>query len=655
MTSIDSTVHAPHATPASVPGPALPVQPRAGTLRPLDLHAVSLHPEGYWGTWQRLNTERMIEHCRYWMERVGWIGNLEAAAAGTLPQARRGREFTDSDVYKLIEAMSWEHGRTGDPDLDAQIRELIAIVGRAQEPDGYINTRFGRPGQAPRYSDLEWGHELYCYGHLLQAAVARCRTSGEDELLAIATRVADHVCDTFGPDGIDSVCGHPEIEVALAEFARLTGQRRYLDQAALFVERRGHGRLAEIEFGREYYQDDIPVRDATVLRGHAVRALYLAAAAVDVAVETDDADLLAAIELQWENTVARRTYLTGGMGSHHQDESFGTDFELPGERAYCETCAGVGSVMLSWRLLLATGRARYADLIERTLHNVIATSPGRDGRSFFYANTLHQRTPGSPVDPAKQSRRAASSQRSAWYEVSCCPTNVARTFATLGCYLATTTDDAVQVHLYTAGSIRADLAAGPVELEVGTDYPYDGAVRIRVVTAPEGDWRLSLRVPAWAEGATLTDDAGTRIAAAAGGYVTLPRALGAGEGVTLELPTEPRFSYPDPRIDDVRGAVAIEAGPLVYCAESFDLGSDESIDDLLVDTSVPARRKGRDGVVVHGRRESPIEHAWPYGPTAAPAPRTDQDIRLVPYSEWGERASGTMRVWIRRADAPAAG
>ncbi len=628
---------------------AAPATPGAGALHPVSLAAVTINKSSYWGQWQQLNADRIIEHCRHWMERTGWIGNFDAAARNALPQERRGREFTDSDVFKLLEAMSWEQGRTGDPRLDEQIRELTTIIGKAQEPDGYISTQFGRAGQAPRYSDLEWGHELYAYGHLLQAAVARVRTSGPDELLAIATRVADHVCEAFGPSGIDSVCGHPEIEVALVEFSRLTGERRYLDQAKLFLDRRGHGRLKEIEFGAEYFQDDLPVAKATVLRGHAVRALYLAAAAVDIAVETGDERLLSAIETQWENTVATRTYLTGGMGSHHQDEAFGEDFELPSDRAYCETCAGVGSAMLSWRLLLATGRPRYADLIERTLHNVVATSPGRDGRSFFYANTLHQRVPGVTPDPESQSRRASASQRSAWFEVSCCPTNVARTFATLGCYVATTTAEAVQLHLYTAGTVRAALAGGEVELEVRTDYPYDGDIRIEVVAAP-ADWRLSLRIPAWAGGANVSLSDETIVAAQAGTACEIPRSLRAGESVTLHLPVTPRFTRPDPRIDAIRDSVAVEAGPLVYCLESFDLQSGDSVDDVLIDPSLPARRDGREGILVDGWRELAQSLDWPYGLTDAPREREPLSVRLVPYSEWGERAPGTMRVWLRRAD-----
>jgi DUF1680 family protein len=295
---------------------SLPVAPRAGRLRPLGLDEVRI-AGGFWGDRQRINASATLDHCLSWVDRMGWLANFQRAADDQLPEARRGREFSDSEVYKLAEAMAWESAR-GDrsaPTLD----ELVTVIGRAQDPDGYLNTAFGRAGQPARYSDLEWGHELYCHGHLIQAGVAQARVGG-GPLLEIATRAADHVCETFGPGGNDGICGHPCIEMALVELARITGQERYLDQAARFVSRRGHGRLADIEFGRAYYQDDIPVREASILRGHAVRALYLASGAVDVAVETGDDALLEAVVSQWDAAVARRTYLTGGMGARHAGE-----------------------------------------------------------------------------------------------------------------------------------------------------------------------------------------------------------------------------------------------------------------------------------------------------------------------------------------------
>jgi DUF1680 family protein len=628
--------------------PVLPVAPTRGRLRPLGLDEVRI-TGGFWARRRHINATATLGHCHEWMERVGWIGNFRAAVEGRVPRDRRGREFADSDVYKLLEAMAWEGGLHSGAALD----ELTERVAPAQEPDGYLNTAFGRPGQRPRYSDLEWGHELYCYGHLIQAGVAQTRARGEGELTKIARRAADHVCATFGPGGIERVCGHPEIETALVELARLTGEQRYLDQAALFVDRRGHGTLADIEFGRAYYQDDLPVREAGVLRGHAVRALYLAAGAVDVAVESGDDALLAAVVRQWEATVARRTYLTGGMGSHHRDESFGDDFVLPPDRAYSETCAGVASVMLSWRLLLATGEPRFADLAERTLFNVVATSPSEDGRAFFYANTLQRRRRGTEPPPDAESPRAESSLRAPWFAVSCCPTNVARTLALLPAYLATADDHGIQLHQYADAEITTTLRGGHgVALRVRTDYPSGGSVTVRIARTPDHPWTLSLRVPAWTEGATawLVDPDGGRRAVAPG-TATVTRHFRPGDEIRLELPMAPRWTVPDPRIDAVRGTVAVQRGPLVYCAESADLPGGHEVDAIRVDPSAEPQDGPGDTVVTPGAldvRCEPRDAAWPYrsfGQAAAPA-ADPTEIVLVPYHSWANRGPSTMRVWL---------
>jgi DUF1680 family protein len=442
---------------------------------------------------QELNANVIIDHCLGWMERIGWIANFDRAA-GTASGEHAGIEFVDSEVYKLLEAMAWELGRRPDAALDERYRGIVSRVAAAQDDDGYLHTSFGHAGQRARYSDLEWGHELYCHGHLIQAAVARLRTGHDDELPAIARRLADHLHAEFGPGGRQAVCGHPEIEVALAEFGRATGEPRYLELARLFVERRGHGTLGTTLFqGHEYFQDDVPVRDADVLRGHAVRALYLSAGAVDIAVETGDDELLAAVEAQYLRTIARRSYLTGGVGAHHQNEEFGDDFELPSDRAYAETCAAIASVMLSWRLLVQTGDARYADQIERTLLNAVLVSPRADGRAFYYANTLHQRVAGAATTDDELSERAEASMRAPWFEVSCCPTNVARTLASVAGYFATTDGAGVQLHQYGSYAVDTTLDDGErVAIRVESEYPHAGTVRVVVVDAPDRPVRFGL-------------------------------------------------------------------------------------------------------------------------------------------------------------------
>ncbi|MCU1408673.1 MAG: hypothetical protein JWM23_753 [Microbacteriaceae bacterium] len=608
---------------------------------------------GFWGDRQQANAVTTIEHCLTWMERLGWIANFDHTAAGQGPE-RAGREFADSEIYKLLEAMAWELDRRPDGALDDQYQSLSARVVAAQQPDGYLGTRFGSSGQAARYSDLEWGHELYCAGHLIQAAVARVRTAGRDALVDAAIRVADHICEEFGPNGRQAVCGHPVVEPALAELARATGESKYLEQARLFVERRGHGSLDAGEIGAAYFSDDVPVRESEVLRGHAVRALYFAAGAVDVAIESGDEQLLDAVRHQWDVTVARRTYLTGGMGSRHEGESFGDDFELPSDRAYSETCAGVGSVMLSWRLLLSEGNAKYGDLIERTLYNVIATGPNAEGDAFFYVNPLERTVLGVDVDSNEPSERAASSQRAPWFAVSCCPTNIARTIASLSGYIATVDEFGLQLHQFAPARIRTTLPDGEtLALTVRTGYPFDGKVEVVVDEAPRRDWTLSLRTPSWAGGdVTLVADGA--VTSIRDGYAVARGGLGAGSSVVLTLPMEPRVTMPDARIDATRGSIAIEAGPLVYCAET--LADDEmQLERVRVARDAAPRRAEGDTIALPVGLDKTPDHGWPYTESVEATGAhedTSTELRLIPYYRWAERGPSRMRVWLPLEERP---
>ncbi|MFD0206428.1 MULTISPECIES: glycoside hydrolase family 127 protein [Saccharothrix] len=620
-----------------------PVVPSRGRLRPLGQREVRI-TGGFWRARQDVNATATLPHARSWMDRLGWTANF--AGSDDTSARRRGREFTDSEVYKLVEAMSWEVGRgaTEPEGVEARIVELTSVIAAAQAPDGYLHTAFGRPGQPDRYSDMLWGHELYCTGHLLQAAVARARTCGgdDDPLVAVARRAADHVCEVFGPDGTPGVCGHPEIELGLVELARVTGERRYLEQAALFVERRGHRTLPRHHFGWSYFSDDEPVRESAVLHGHAVRALYLAAGAVDVAVETGDDELLRTVAAQFDRTLARRTYLTGGMGSRHADEAFGDDFVLPADRAYSETCAGVAAIMLAWRLLLATGDGRYDEVIERILYNVVATAIGDDGRSFFYAHTLHQRTPTAALARDEEQLGFGGGPRAPWFEVSCCLPNLARLLASLSCYLVTVDDTGLRLHQYADAEVATRLADGrEVGLRVRTGLPDDGTVTVRVTKTDDQPWSITLRVPQWAAGAELVTTHGRRHVPV--GDIVVYRTFAVGEEIRLELPTRPRFTAPDPRIDATRGCVAVERGPLVYCAES---SGEHDLDALRVDATVPPVDTAA-GVEVQARFDVPGPDGWPYGP---PQPtgttRVTAPLNLVPYHRWARGGPSTMRVWL---------
>ncbi|WP_370544203.1 glycoside hydrolase family 127 protein [Frigoribacterium sp. VKM Ac-1396] len=623
-----------------------PVSPSRSALTPLDASEIRL-TGGYWGQKQRLNADVVLRHCEDWMERIGWTGNFDRAASHETGWEHAGIEFVDSEVYKLLEGMAWELGRSHDDDLAARYDRLAYRVASAQEEDGYLHTSFGRPWQRARYSDLEWGHELYCFGHLIQAAVAAARTGVEGPLVDVARRLADHLWEAFGPEGRVAVCGHPEIEVALVELGRALGEPRYVELARQFVERRGHGLLAPIEYGQEYFQDDVPVREAEVLRGHAVRALYLAAGALDVAVETGDDELADAVRRQWEATVARRTYVTGGMGSHHQDEAFGADFELPPDRAYSETCAGIASNMVSWRLLLQDGDPRYADLIERTLLNTVMASPREDGRAFFYTNTLHQRTDGVAPDEDELNARALSSLRAPWFEVSCCPTNVARTLASVELSFATTTADGLQLHQYGDYDVDTALADGtPVAVSVRSGYPYDGDVTVTWREDAGREVGLDLRIPSWA-GSAAVGGPGEEPSTRVGRVTTVRRSFRAGDVVTVRFPVEARWVTPDARIDAVRGQVAVQRGPLVMALESTDL-TEGDVNDVVVDMSVEPVTTAQ-GATVEVSRLTDDGDDWPYG-RSHDSRRPLGPVDLVPYATWANRGPSTMRVWLPVAE-----
>ena len=366
----------------------------------------------------------------------------------------------------------------------------------AQRPDGYLNTYVQVVAPGREYQDLAWGHELYCVGHLIQAAVAWQRALGDDRLLAVAIRAADSVDRELGPSGRLAIDGHPEIEMALVELFRTTGERRYLELAARMVEARGDGLLGIGRFGPAYWQDHARVRDAATVAGHAVRQLYLDCGAVDVATELGDTQLLEAVARRWRDMVATRMYLTGGLGSRHADESFGDPFELPPDGAYAETCAAIASVMLAWRLLLATGDPEYADVLERTIYNGVLPGVSLDGASFFYVNTLQRRTERAPDRPR-------SGERQPWYACACCPPNVMRVLSSWPQYLATTDAGGIQVHQFATAEIQAPVADGTARLAMETGYPWDGSVRLTVIEAPPGPWTLSLRVPGWCRSAAL--------------------------------------------------------------------------------------------------------------------------------------------------------
>ncbi|WP_369173296.1 glycoside hydrolase family 127 protein [Streptomyces sp. R28] len=602
-------------------------------LRPADAARIT---DGFWAARRRTNAEVSIPQGPGKLEEAGNLANLRAAAqdtgafAGDFP-------FQDSDVHKWLEAASWQLAdRPDDAELAARIEELTALLALAQGADGYLQTYYQVAHPDRRWQELGWGHELYCAGHLIQAAVAHHRATGRRELLDVAERFAVHIDSVFGPDErIDGVCGHPEIETALVELYRETGERRWLDLAGYFVDRRGHGLLdADVNphLGRAYWQDHTPVREATSVAGHAVRQLYLLAGVADLAAETGDAELRATAERLWEVMVARKTYLTGGVGARHEGEAFGEPYELPPDRAYAETCAAIASIQWSWRMALLTGEAKYSDLVERTLYNGFLSGVGLDGDSWLYVNPLQVR---EGYEGANEADKAA--RRTPWFRCACCPPNVMRLLASLPHYVASGDADGLQLHQYATGGYEA----GGGRVRVARGYPWDGRIAVTVEEAPDADWTLSLRVPSWCTGFTATAPDGSAPAATGPGWLRLRRRWSPGDTLTLDLDLTARLTRPDPRVDAVRGCVAIERGPLVHCLEGVDQRPGIPFDDLTLPDGAeltvrhePDLLGGVTVVSADGRRRE--------GAAAVP-------LTAVPYYAWANRRQGPMRVWIPQA------
>jgi DUF1680 family protein len=600
-----------------------PAATTRAVLQPIGLGRARI-TGGFWSPRQQRNAENAIPSGQDQLETAGNLQNLRLAA-GIGEGEAIGPVFADSDVYKWLEAVAWEYGRNPSEDLLRRQRELTAVVAAAQREDGYLDSVVQlREGDEGRYQKLVWSHEHYCAGHLIQAAVAQVRCTGDTALLDVATKLADHLVATFGDteDGkIRDIDGHPVIEMALVELYRETGTTAYLDLARWFVEARGHGIIADHGHEPTYFSDRSPVREATTVEGHAVRAVYLAAGATDVAVETGDTELLEALKGQFAHMWDTKTYVTGGLGARWEGEAFGDEHELPPDRAYAETCAAIGGIQWAHRMLLATNDAFYADALERMLYNGFLAGVSLKGSEYFYVNPLQHR--GSAH---ADGNRSPAHGRRGWFDCACCPPNIMRTLASLDGYLATTTEGAIQLHQYAEGTIATD----SVELRVETNYPWEGAIRITVDKAPDASVALEFRIPAWAEGATVNGKP-----VDAGQYARVEQTWSPGDTVELQLPLTPRTVTAAPRVDAVRGCVAIERGPLVYAVEQVD--QQANVDDLhLIDGAPITSRHDPDlldGVTVlttQGRVDDEVE------------------IKAVPYYAWANREIGAMRVWLPR-------
>ena len=607
-------------------------------LRPLSLDAVTID-DTFWAPRRRVNHAVTLPAQYAQLEQTGRLHNLRRAA-GQEQGAFEGRFFNDSDVYKWLEAAAWVLATERDERLQAQVDDLIALIAAAQDADGYLDTYFTFARVPERWTDLAVMHELYCAGHLIQAAVAHHRALGRRDLLDVAVRLADHIVATFNPMGRQGADGHPEIEMALVELSRDTGDERYRHQAQFFVDQRGQH--PPTISGKEYHQDHAPVRAQHEVVGHAVRALYLYAGMTDLYAETGEQALWEALDTLWRNLQGRKIYITGGAGARHEGEAFGDDYELPNRRAYAETCAAIAHVMWAWRLLLVTGEACYGDALETALYNGVLSGISLDGETYFYENPLADR---------------GNHRRQPWFGTACCPPNVARLLASLPGYVYTTSDKGLWVHLYATGTATAALTdVGVVTLRQQTNYPWDGEITLTIDPPDVALFSLFLRVPKWAEGASVTvNDEVIGAPVRPGHYMEIRRQWAQGDVIRLTLPLAVRLLSSHPYVINNRDRVALVRGPLVYCVEAAD---HPGVDpwDLVLSTDAAWRVEREPdllgGIMVLRTEDARarVDDGWEgqlYRSFDTPSAATTRvPLTAIPYYVWANRDAGPMQVWL---------
>ena len=632
--------------------------------RPADLERVRLEG-GFWGLRQEVNRSRTLP-TQY--AKLVETHRIEALDPAWRPGDATSRHiFWDSDVAKWLEAAAYSlTTHRMDLDLARQMEDVVDRYLRLQGEDGYINNWFQNVEPEGRWRHLRDRHELYCAGHLMEAAVAHQHVTGDDRFQAALCRFADHIDDVFGTgEGKKrGYPGHEELELALVRLYRATGKRRYLDLARYFIDERGrrepdhyydvearargeapgpHIHGATIPY--DYCQAHVPVREQEGATGHAVRAMYLYSAMTDLVAEGGDPDLEAATLRLWDNVVLRQMYVTGSVGASGQGERFTHDYDLPEETSYCETCAAIGLVFWSRRLVELYGQARFSNVMERALYNGVLAGISLDGERYFYVNPL-----------ASQ----GSHHRQDWFGCACCPPNIARLIAGLGHYAYSEGDEA-WVHLYVAGEAQLETGATRLRLRVVTDYPWDGHVDIEVEADSDGaEAVLNLRLPDWCERADVrigNESFHRQVAEAeaGSGYIRLQRSWRRGERLELDFDMTPRRIHAHPGVRMAAGKVALQRGPLIYCLEQAD-------NDItpLSRVAVPARavisaRHEPDllgGVTVLEVEGYVLDDAdWEGTLYRADAPRERRvTLRAVPYYAWDNRAAGQMAVWLRELD-----
>ena len=637
---------------------------------PLPLKCVRIS-DGFWGAYQQLVMDKVIPY--QWealndripgADKSGCIRNFEIAA-GRAQGEHYGFVFQDSDLAKWLEAVAYALTLRPDPELERQADDAIALVCAAQQPDGYLDTYYIINGLDKRFTNLRDHHELYCFGHMTEAAVAYYQATGKDALLQAMIRFADCIDRCIGPEEgkLHGYPGHEVAEMALIRLYGITHDEKHLRLARYFIDERGQSPLYFDEEGKRsgnrfywdrtgfrymYYQAHQPVRKQQDAVGHAVRAAYLMSGIADVARVTGDDGLAEAAERLWRSVTRRRMYITGAIGSSHVGEAFTFDYDLPNDTVYGETCAAIGLVFFARRMLEMHPRAEYADVMERALYNGVISGMSLDGKRFFYVNPLEVVPEDCKRDPRKAHVKPV---RQKWFGCACCPPNIARTVASLGAYAFTERQDTLYIHLYIGAELGTELGGQKLSLSMDSGLPWNGSTKL-TVTAGRAAGRIALRVPGWCPGYRLCVNGQPAEAPVEDGYLLLDREWSKGDTVTLDLDMPAVRITADPRVREDAGKVAVTRGPLVYCLEECDNGKDLHLVRLPHDAAFTVQEAsdlpgGILDITAEGLRES---SDWPkdrlYAP-AAPRKAQQQTLTFIPYYAWANRDIGEMAVWVR--------
>lgn len=587
-------------------------------------------------------------------------------AAGKSDGSFEGVAFQDSDLAKWLEAVSYSLSNSPNPELETLADEVIELIEQAQQPDGYINTYFTLSNPECKWKNLREGHELYTAGHFIEAAVAYNQATGKRRFLEIVCRFSDLIYDLFLGEKplLDGCPGHPEIELALMKLYKETSVKKYLDLATYFIDRRGKypdcfmeekkrvgWRQIFFEFSDydpSYAQNHLPVREQTKAEGHAVRAVYLYCAMIDIAKEIGDNSLLDACKKLWDNIVQKRMYITGGIGSSGYLERFTTDYDLPNDRGYCETCASIGLALFGFRMAKATGESHYIDVAERALYNTIIAGIALDGKSFFYVNPLDvwppncmEHTSLSHVKPIRQK----------WFGVACCPPNIARTLASLGQYIYCRSDDRLLLNLYIANCMELDINGNNISILFSTSFLDDGK-SVMVIDAEQSfEFTIGLRIPDYVEKYSFAIDGSSTDYIIENGYVLFRKRWEGKTEIAINFEILARFVSANPEIRADIGKIALVKGPMVFCLEQIDNGP--NLASIIVDpyTSVfedwDSCLLGGTPILKFSGRMISGENWGSMLYKIAEFNTRFVDLTAIPYGLWGNRKPGEMTVWMK--------